>query len=382
MSWNSIIGQTHIKDNFRPAIANKRLAHAYLFSGPEGTGKSAFALELAMVLNCDKKKVDACSTCPSCLKFESLQHPNLHLVFPLPVGKNEKYGDDPLAKLSDDDIAMIQEEIHRKATNRYHQITVAKANSIKVNSVREIRKESSMSMFEEGKRVFIILNAEDLTDEAANALLKTLEEPHEDTLLILTTSQPDRLLPTIISRCQHVRFGPIDEQEIKKTLISQKDIPEKEAMLIAKLSNGRYGKALALTETVLKEWYTQAIVFLRKILYGSRQELLAEIDRLVSEYERAELEEFLLMLQSWLHDAMLVKAATRMKKDLIEGDTIEKFVLHHPNVNYPSLVESIQLAISVLNKNVYIPLVLINLAIELREQIVTSSEEVSSSPQQ
>src|SRR5690349_10336405 len=99
-SWDAIIGQARIKQVLRSAVSSNRLAHAYLFSGPEGTGKSAMAIELAKVMNCEKGGPDSCGRCPSCLKMQTLQHPNLHLVFPLPVGKNEKYGDDPYAKLS------------------------------------------------------------------------------------------------------------------------------------------------------------------------------------------------------------------------------------------------------------------------------------------
>ena len=114
MSWDRIVGQTRVKQILRSAIASDRLAHAYLFSGLEGTGKSVAAIELAKVLNCERQTPDACDTCQSCLKFASLGHPNLHLVFPLPVGKNEKQGDDPLAKLTEEDIALIQDEVRRR----------------------------------------------------------------------------------------------------------------------------------------------------------------------------------------------------------------------------------------------------------------------------
>src|SRR5713101_2537603 len=269
MSWDTIIGEHRVKRILRSSIGNNRLAHAYLFSGADGLGKSAMAIELAKTLNCEKRLADACGKCRSCTKFASLQHPNLHLVFALPVGKGEKYGDDPLAKLPDDDVLLIQEEIQRKAAHPYHHILIPRANTIKINSVREIRRESSMAMFEEGRRVFVILDAEQLGDEAANALLKTLEEPHEDTMLILVTPKPDSLLPTIVSRCHHIRFDPVPEDEIRSALVGHQGTGGHEAAPIAALANGSYGRALELSGVAFQDRRADAISLLRAILYKS-----------------------------------------------------------------------------------------------------------------
>ena len=381
MTWDTIIGQHRVKRILRSSLENNRLAHAYLFSGVEGLGKSAMAIELAKTLNCEKGTIDACGKCRSCTKFITLQHPNVHVVFPLPAGKNEKYGDDPIAKLPDDDVTLIQEEIREKAVHPYHQIVIPKANSIKINSVREIRKESSMSIFEKGKRVFIILDVEQLTDEAANALLKTLEEPHEDTLLILTASQPDSLLPTIVSRCQHIRFDPVAEDDIRTALVEREGSGEQDAALIAKLANGSYGRALELSGAAFQERRAEAIALLRTFLYGSRTEILTEINRIDSEYEKVEIEELLLLLQSWLHEAMLVREGTLQQPEVMDGETLEKFTAHHPDVDYTLVFGTIGNAISLLNKNVYIPLILINLALELRVHIASPSEKQRSAGQ-
>jgi len=101
------------------------------------------------------------------MKVDILQHPNMHLVFSLPVGKNEKYGDSPLAKLAEEEIAVIREQIRMKAGNSYHTIQIPKANTIKINSVREIRREVALTAFAQGKKVFIVLDAENLNDEAS-----------------------------------------------------------------------------------------------------------------------------------------------------------------------------------------------------------------------
>lgn len=378
-SWDAIIGQSRIKQVLRSAVATNRLAHAYLFSGPAGTGKSAMAIELAKVMNCEQGGPDACGRCSSCLKMQSLQHPNLHLVFPLPVGKNEKYGDDPYVKLSDDEIASIQEELRLKSENPYHTIFLPKANTIKVNSIRAIRAESSMSMFDKGRRVFVVLDADYLADEGANALLKTLEEPHDDTMLILTTSSPDSLLPTIISRCQHVRFGPLADGDIADALKKRESLPAEKAKLVAKCANGSYSRALDLKDAELGERYDEAVSFLRSALYRPPQELLNEIDKLVAERERPEIADALKLLESWLRETMLYGQGILKKDDVVNAETMEKFLRHHPAVDYQQAYHKLEYAISLLDKNVYIPLVLISLALELRAVIVEQAHDRRSS---
>ncbi len=185
MSWNTIIGQQRVKNQIESIIEQDRLAHAYLFTGPDGVGKDATALALATIVNCEKPKGDSCGKCASCLQASALQHPNIHLIFALPTGKGETSDDSPIEKLANDDITAIQEQLELKRNNPYHDIVIPRANNIKVNSVREMRKQSSMSSLSKGKKVFILLDAENLRDESANALLKTLEEPPAHVKFIL-----------------------------------------------------------------------------------------------------------------------------------------------------------------------------------------------------
>ena len=376
MSWDMIIDQQRVKKVLQSSLQHQRLAHAYLFSGPEGAGKSAAAIEIAKIANCKySAAAGACGKCSSCIKFHHLQHPNVNLIFALPVGKNEKYGDSPTAKLPDEEIALIQEEIRLKAKNLYHRIQIPGANTIKINSVREMRKESSMTMFGEGKRVFIVVDAEQLNDDAANALLKTLEEPHDNTLLILTTSQPERLLPTIISRCQHLRFDPLPEEEIAHALQSREGLRKDEAEGAARMANGSYRYALELRGTKIHERRSEAINFVRIALYKSHQELLAEIERITSAYEKHEIEEFLQFMESWFRDAMLITLGTRQLVLHSIDETVEKFSHHHPDIEYPAVFEITGRAISLVGKNVYIPLILINLALELRKLVIPATNK-------
>jgi DNA polymerase-3 subunit delta' len=370
MSWARVIGQQRVKELLGSTLRRNRLAHAYVFSGPEGVGKDAVAIELAKVLNCEARGPEACDRCRSCLMFDALQHPNLHLVFALPVGKGEKLGDGPMAKLSEEDAAAVREQLALKAANPYHILSVPRASTIKINSIRELRKESALSSFAEGKRVFVIIDAENLNDEASNAILKTLEEPHEDTLLILTVPSVDLLLPTILSRCQHVRFSPLEEEEISRALQEREGVPKPKADVVAQLALGSYSRALRTLGTDVEDRRSAAVDLLRSALYRPRAELVGMIDGLAVDYEKEGLEELLVMLQTWLRDSMLLREGRPILAHADDRAALEKFSALHPQAEYARAFEAIERSVSLLYKNVYIPLIFLTLASDLRRHLL------------
>jgi DNA polymerase-3 subunit delta' len=381
MAWKSIVDQSRVKTLLTGTLAGKRVAHAYLFSGPEGSGQDPAAIEFAKALLCERSGTEACGECRNCLRVESLQHPNLTLVFSLPAGRNEKVGDPPLSKLSEADIAIVQEQLRLKALNPYHTMTIPKANTIKINSVRLIRKESSLAGFETGRRIFIILNAEELGDDASNALLKTLEEPPENTILILTTSVPDRLLRTIVSRCQDVRMAPLSAGEIQAALEEREKVAPDEAAAIAKLSGGNYARALQRLHSDLRERSREAVDFLRTALGTSREEIGNSIERIIDRYEKQETAELLLLLQDWLRDAMLLKEEGPPDAAPEDGESHRRLLNRYKRIDLPGAIAAVDRAVSLVDKNAYIPLVLLNLALALQERINPSEQtDVHSSP--
>ncbi|MBI3194336.1 MAG: DNA polymerase III subunit delta' [Ignavibacteriae bacterium] len=370
MSWNTVIGQERVKNQITTILEQNRLAHAYLFTGPDGVGKDASAIELAKIVNCEKQKSVACDKCSSCLQVISLQHPNIHLIFSLPAGKGETSEDSPIEKLSNDDIHALQEQIELKSKNLYYDIVVAKANSIKVNSIRELRRKSSMSTLTNGKKVFIILDAENLREESANAMLKTLEEPQANTLIILTSSHSDQLKPTIISRCQLVKFDYISEEEIKSALIKNKEMKEVEAESIARMANGSYARALELLESDFLEMRKLAVDVLRTMLYRSKEDLFKLIEQITMQYERHDVERLFGLMQSWLRDSMSLHSGNERIVNVDDEAAIKKFSAVHSNVQYGNVFESLEKSVSLLNKNVYIPLVMLNLTADLQQHIL------------
>lgn len=372
MSWGSIIGQNRIKDQFRVLLRNDVLTHAYLFVGPEGVGKDAFALEIAKALQCSASEGEACGSCEDCIRAESLQHPNIHLVFALPTGRNELPEDAPLAKLSPDDLEAVRKHIRLKAGNRYHKVRIPRANGYKISSIRELRRMASLSAHGKGRKVFVLLDVEQLTPAASNALLKTLEEPLPDTMLFLTASDPGSLLPTIVSRCQVVRFDPVTADEIAAALRDREQVSPEDAKMISHLAAGSYGRALEFARSDLHEIRDGVVEVLRSIVAGRRTDIIRTVETLSADNDRHYLRQFLYLLQSWIRDAMVYKTNPDLIVNVKDADSIRKFSEGFPLLDYDRAHRLIERSISHLSRNVYILLSLTHLAIELRALIHSS----------
>ena len=366
MSWNRVIGQQRVKELLRRALRSGQIAHAYLFFGNEGVGKDAVAIEFARTLNCAKKLDEACNSCASCKKVDAFQHPNIQFICSLPVGKNEQKGDDPVGVLAEDQVEALQEQLQMKAKNPYHRISIPKATFIKINSIREIKRQSAMSMFEEGKKVFIISNSEDMNAEASNSLLKTLEEPSQNTVLLLTTSQRDKLLPTIISRCQLVQLDPIDEAEIRDHLIAHEQVDYEQASLVAKLAEGSYARAVELLSVEIKAEREEVVQFMRAALSSRPSLLFSEIEKLSAGSDRPAVERSLRMLQVWLREALVFRERGGAQNGQGYED-VRRFIERFPHAHLSAALESVETSIALLSKNVYLPLILTNLAFDLRK---------------
>jgi DNA polymerase-3 subunit delta' len=369
MSWSSIVGQERVKALLQRTLHNGQIAHAYLFYGPEGIGKDALSIEFAKTLSCSKGGREACGTCSHCLRMDSFQDPNVKLVFALPVGKSEKNGDDPMNVLTEAQVTEVREQIQLKAKDPYRRIEITKANFIKINSVRDMKREASLSVIEDGKKIFIILNADMMNAEAGNSLLKTLEEPLPGTILLLTSSAKDQLLPTIISRCQLIKCDLLSDTEIETALIARDGVNENSARLVALLANGSYSKARRLSLQNLSEERKDVVDFMRLVLGKRKTPLIDAIEELASSTDRPALEQWLKLLQSWLRDALLIQQHAQVPLLEDERQSMENFVKNFHKANLVAAVQTVEKAIAHLDKNVYLHLILTILAIDLRKNI-------------
>ena len=366
--WPRVLGQPRVKRLLQSALRAGRIPHAYLFTGSEGVGKDAMALELARVLHCERGGEEACGECASCGRIAALQHPDVHLIVPLPVGKGEQSEDSPTARLTEHDLRAVQEELRRKAENPYRRISIARATIIKINSIREIRRETAMSTFDGRKRVFIISQADRMGEEAANTLLKTLEEPPTDCLMILTTHRLDALLPTIRSRCQAIRFDPLTEEELRLGLVEREAVEPEAASLVARLASGSYTKALELLEAGALDERKAVVMFVRHALGTSPMQLSKDVDSLAEGRDRLRVERFLMLLQMWCRDALVLSHGGEII-NVDQREDLERFLRKFPRADLSAVIADVEHAISLVRRNVYIKLVLYQLSVLLKRRM-------------
>jgi DNA polymerase-3 subunit delta' len=378
--WPRVIGQRRVKETLLAARRSGRLPHAYLFYGGEGVGKDAMALELARVLRCERGGEEACGQCPSCDRMARMQHPDVHLIIPLPRGSQEKEDDEPLAKLTEAEVHAVQEQLRLKGADPYYRIQIPRANVIKVTSIREIRRESSMSTSDNRTRIFIISGADAMNDESSNTLLKTLEEPPGDTMFILTTSRREALLPTILSRCQNIRFDPLTEGEILSALIGRGHLEEGRASLLARLAGGSYTHALELGESDLMGQRAEVVDFVRKAIGGKTLELLELIERMAETKDRDVHIRFLTLMLLWFRDALVLRHGAEVI-NVDQTAELKSFVSRFPGADLTRAFGDVEKAISLVGRYTYIKLVLAQLAVRIRIAVLnprTSARDIST----
>lgn len=379
MSWKNILFHERIKKILQKAILDNKVSSAYLFWGIEGIGKSAIALEFAKTLNCEqpiveKDSIAACDNCRSCKQISNFTHSNLNIIFSLPPAKSSDSTDSSIAKLSDEQIQLIREQLAEKSRNIYHKISIPNATQIKINAIRELKRNLTMTSNLPGWRVAIILNAEEMTAEAANAFLKTLEEPHKRIVIILITSKKEMLLPTIVSRCQQIYFEPIPENIIEQYLIKEYNITQAEAKIIANFSQGSITTAKDFLESNIAENRNFIIETLRISLKNSyRLELAQKLDELINSKNKQNLENSLRLLQNWFRDCFILKY-TGIKDKIINLDLYDrliKFIELFPNADFNSIINEIEHHIYKIRRNVNLQLIAYSLFIKIRMMLLT-----------
>jgi DNA polymerase III subunit delta' len=221
MSFHDIYGHEKKIEIIQKALAQKRIGHAYLFSGIPAVGKKTIAWEFVKALNCEKEDAlhDSCGECSSCRKIQRGNHPDVFSV-------------------------------------------EADGQFIRIDAIREIQEQMKCKPLEARRRVFVIDDADKMNDQAANALLKILEEPSPSNILILVTARPYSMPSTIISRCQHMRFNPLRFDTVAKFLVDRIGMDDQRALLLAGLSGGSLGHAMELNEDDIVVYRTELIKLL------------------------------------------------------------------------------------------------------------------------
>lgn len=267
--FKDIIGQRGVIEQLRRSVDDNRLAHALLITGPRGNGKLAIAIALANYLLCGKGNGDACGVCPACVKLGKFIHSDLHFVFP--VKKKKSGSDNPV---SDDYIAEWREMLSKGAYFSYDD-WLAKLNldnqqpMIYERESSEILHKLSMQSREGGWKVVIIWLPEKMKEVGSNKLLKIIEEPPKDTLFLLVSEEPDKIITTIQSRTQRVEVPRIAQEDMENALQSRLGLSFEDAKMIAQQSAGNWEQAeelISLSDD--KALYLELFMQLMRIAYA------------------------------------------------------------------------------------------------------------------
>ncbi len=244
MLFKEIIGQQAVKDRLKRSVKEGRISHAQLFLGPQGSGSLALALAYAQYISCsNKQESDSCGHCLSCVKYNKLVHPDLHFVYPVALSKDIRVSTDVATKwrevfLDNPYITLFSWFEMQDAEN--------KQAIIGVDESAEILRKLSLTTYEAEYKIMIIWQAEKMNQQAANKLLKILEEPPDKTLFLLVCENEDQLLRTIVSRTQLIKIGKINETDLINALIESNDLSPEAAANISRLADGNYSEALFL----------------------------------------------------------------------------------------------------------------------------------------
>jgi DNA polymerase-3 subunit delta' len=290
MRFSDILGQERAWHFLKQVMATKKMPHAYLFTGIPGIGKKTAAQALALALNCvSPQQGDACGSCASCRKILSGNAPDFRFIQP-------------------------------------------DGNKIKIDQIRELNRELSFAPLSARYRVFVICRSEVMTPEAANAFLKTLEEPPPGNIFVLTASEPLDLLPTVVSRCQAVSFQPLPRTVVAGWIGEKKGLSESDADIIAGLSGGSLGRALNMAESEFLETRGKWLARIAKLPTFPREKALGAAFKWAEELKisdvRSEPEKrsgpsvVLDIWKSWYRD-LLVSKAEEQEHALMNSDFSE-----------------------------------------------------------
>ncbi|HEV7700528.1 MAG TPA: DNA polymerase III subunit delta' [Pyrinomonadaceae bacterium] len=281
--FSKLAGNLNVKQTLGRLLDNDRLPNSLLFAGPDGIGKRQFALETARAVLCiDKTAGEACGVCAVCRRIDKF-------TFPKADAKGEDY-----------DVVFFSEHPDVGTVIPFNR-------TLRVGSIRALEVEANFRPFEAKSRFFIVNDADKMNDAAANALLKTLEEPPLTSHIFLITSRPDSLLATIRSRCQTLRFGPVSAGEIEEYLINDRALAHHEAALAARLSRGSIARAVSLNVEKFKQQRGRMFDVVRHaIATGDRAAMLRISEEMNDAKNKDNFGENLEILESLIHDVWSV----------------------------------------------------------------------------
>lgn len=325
--FQDIVGQEQIKEHLGNALSTGKVSHAYIINGEKNAGKEFIARVFAMALQCEKGEAEPCQECRSCKQALSNNHPDIIRV------------------------------IHEKP------------NTISVDDIRsQVNNDVAIKPYSSAYKIYIINEAEKMTSQAQNAILKTLEEPPAYAVLILLTANLNALLPTILSRCVVLNMKPVSDELVKQYLMEQLKVPDYKAEVCVAFARGNVGKAKALASSEdFENVKAEALSLLKYIQDMELTEIVAAIKK-ITEF-KLEINDYLDIFAVWYRDVLLFKATNDVNHLIFreEIQAIRKTAQRSSYEGIETVIQALDTAKKRLDANVNFELVMELLILTIQE---------------
>jgi DNA polymerase-3 subunit delta' len=368
------INQERARGVLRGAVAADRVAHAYLFHGPDGVGKRAVALEFAQALLCESGSGEACGRCIHCQKVVRGVHPDLHVLIPQPKDASPEEVGRRLALLFEDPYATV--DYARRPVLDDPDKASGKQAGYHIERVHDqLHRAFSFKPVEGSWKIGIVTDADLFGGRSANAFLKLLEEPSARTVFVMTTSRVDHILPTILSRCQRLAFATLPPSEIAGRLVGTTDLTPADAEIVARMSDGSFSRAAELAGNPSLMLMRRSVIEVFRAIWAydgkgrpADRDLLIDLISQHAALGRERVKNILRLMLSWLGD-IVVYRATGDSASLVNVDQAEEirnFSDGIPAADVEAMVALVEEAFDLAARNVNLNLLLTRLYNEIR----------------
>lgn len=372
MQFKDVVGQEKVKEHLLAEVKSNRVSHAQMLLGPEGSGKLPLAIAFAQFLLCDNPgRKDSCGECPNCKKVNSHTHPDVHFVYPVVVSKTDKVA-------SSDDLRsewneMVTKRVYFGLNNwlEYND-SLGKNPIIGVDESRSIMKKLSLKSYSDKYKIMIIWMPEKMNAQAANKLLKILEEPPAKTIFLLLCNNSEQILPTILSRTQIVNIPSLSSEEIQTYLQKQLNADKDVVASIANLSQGNLVRAIdALQGDSSQHAYFELFVKLMRSAYAANPVDLMNVSDEIAGLDRERQKNFVLYGLHIFRESIIMNY---MKDQLLnltheESEFLKKFARFINNQNITELCDEFNNAYYHIERNANAKILFSDLVIKLTKLV-------------
>jgi DNA polymerase III subunit delta' len=376
MFFRDIPGQDDIKTLLRRMVSDSRISHALMFYGPEGSGKLALALAFARYISCTSRgREDACGTCPSCIKYSKLAHPDLHFVFPAASSEKKEESSSSTENYLDKWREALLENPYIDPYQWYEKIGIEnKQGFISTKESNEIIRKLSFKSYESEYKVLIMWLPERMNAAASNKLLKIIEEPPPETLFILVADHVSEVLPTIQSRSQMIKIPRFRDEDIRKALADRFGIDHPMIEDAVGLADGDYGKAISsiMSGEQNQKLFDLFVIYMRTCYSGKILDMMDWIEE-IAKKGREHQKMFLLYGLRMLRENLLASTgnSSLIHMSGYESDWSGKFSRFITPSNIQDLYKEFNLAFNHISANAYARIVFLDLGLKVGGMIRT-----------